>query len=138
MKRSEYESQLPGMIAWVRPYDDAGRTVMIAIKSIRAEMIQQLGSKGFMIFRHAELLGWIVCWKQSVEKTMEIASANETDIANLHWLIRVTWTWPPQGMSIRRILDCKLFAEDLVVGHRKSTGQGKLSTPVGVEREGVL
>jgi hypothetical protein len=61
---------------------------------------------------------------------MEIASANETDIANLHWLIWVIWTWPPHGMSIRRILYCKLFAEDLVVSHRIRTGQRKLSTPV--------
>jgi hypothetical protein len=91
-----------------------------------------------MMFWNAELLGWIVCWKQSVEKTMEIASANETDIANLHWLIWVTWTWPPHGMSIRRILDCKLFAEDLVVGHRKSTCQGKLSTPVGGRDRGPV
>ena len=71
-----------------------------------------------MIFWHPELLGWIICWKQSVEKTMEIARAYETDIANLHGLIRFPWTWPPQGMSVRRILDCELFAENLVVGHR--------------------
>ena len=111
------------MMTWVRLYADPSRTVMIEIKNIRAEMIRQLGDEGFIIFWDAELLGWIVCWKQSVEKTMEIASANETNIANLHWLIWVTWTWPPQGMSIRRILHCKLFAEDLVVGHQKSTGQ---------------
>jgi hypothetical protein len=40
MKDSDYESQLPGMIAWVRVYADPGRTVIIAIKRIRVEMIQ--------------------------------------------------------------------------------------------------
>jgi hypothetical protein len=106
------------MIARVRLYADPGRTVIIAIKRIYVEMIQQVGDEGLMILWHAEFVGWIVCGKQGVEKTMEIASAYETDIANLHGPIRVLWTWPPQGMSVRRILDCKLFAKDLVVGHR--------------------
>jgi hypothetical protein len=70
-------------------------------------------------------VGWIVCWKQGVEKSMKIATTYETDIANLHGPIGVPWIWPPQGMSIRRILDCKLFAEDVVVGHRDRKGAGK-------------
>ena len=106
------------MIAWVRLYADPSGTVIIAIKRINVEMIQQVGYEGLMIFWHAEFVGWIVRGKQGVEKTMEIASAYEADIANLHGPIWILWTWPPQGMSVRRILDCKLFAEDLVVGHR--------------------
>ena len=94
-------------------------------------MIQQGGNEGFMIFWHASLMGWIVRWKEGIEETMEFASSYETDIANLHGPIRISWTWPPQGMSVRRILDGKLFAEDVVVGHRGHKGQGKLLTPVG-------
>jgi hypothetical protein len=83
------------MIAWVRLYADPGRTVILAIKRICVEMNHPLGGERFMIFWHAVLMGWIVCWKQGVEKTMEIASAYETDIAYLHGPIWVAWTWPP-------------------------------------------
>ena len=96
-------------------------------------MIRQVGDEGFMIFWHTELLmGWIVCRKQSVEKPIKFASAYETDVANLHGLIRISWTWSPQGMSVCRIPDRKLFAEDVVVGHwdRKDQGKLELSTPV--------
>jgi hypothetical protein len=93
-------------------------------------MIRQVGNERLMIFWHASGMGWIICWKQGVEKTMEIASAYKTDIANLHGPLGIPWTWAPQGMSVRRILDCKLFAEDLVVGHRDRRGRGNLSTLV--------
>lgn len=112
----------------VRLYADPGGTVIISIDRIRVEMmIQQVGNERFMIFWHAELVGWIVCWKQGVEKTMEIAVAYKADIANSHGPIRVSWTWPPQGMSVRRVLDCKSFAEDVVVGggHRNRKGKEK-------------
>jgi hypothetical protein len=115
------------MIARVRLHNDPGRTVIIAIERHRVKMIRQFGDEGLIIFRQAELVRWIVCWKQGVEKTMEIASSYKTDIAYLHRPIWVPWTWPPQGMSVRRVLDCKLFAEDVVVGHRDRNGQGKLS-----------
>ena len=95
---------------------------MIAIERLRVEMVRQVGNEWFMIFWHASVLGWIICWKQGVEKMMEIASAYKTDIANLHGSLGVPWTWAPQGMSVRRILDCKLFAKDLVVGHRDRKG----------------
>ena len=85
-----------------------------------------------MIFWHASLVGWMVCRKQGVEKTVEFASAYETDVADLHGPIWSLWSWLPQGMSIRRILDGKLFAEDVVVCHRESS-----LTPVGARR-GVL
>jgi hypothetical protein len=94
---------------------------MIGIKRIPVEVIRPGGDEGFMIFWHT-LVGWIVCWKQSVKKTMEFASAYETDIANMHGYIWVPWTWRPQGMSVRRILDCKLFAEDIIVSHRDRKG----------------
>jgi hypothetical protein len=119
------------MIAWIRLHVDAGRTVIIAIKRIRVEMTQQGGDEGFMIFWHTDLVGWITCRKQGVEETMEFASAYKTDIAYLHRPIWVPWTWPPHGMSIRRILNCKLFAKDVAVGHRDRKGQGKLSKPMG-------
>jgi hypothetical protein len=82
-----------------------------------------------MIFWYAELVGWIVCWKQGIEKTMEFASPYETDVADLHRPIRVPWTWFPQSMSIRRIFDGKLFAKDVVVGHWRLQESMKLSSP---------
>lgn len=106
-------------MAWVRLYADPGRTVIIAIKRIRIEVIQQAGDEGFMIFWDAELVGGIVCRKEGVEKTMEFASAYKADIADFHRSIWVLRTWPPQGVSIGRILDGKLFTEDVVVGHRE-------------------
>ena len=92
-------------------------------------MIQQIGDEGFMILRYPEPVGWIVCWKQGIEETMEFASAYETNIANLHGSIGIPRTRPPQGMSVRRILDGKLLAEDVVVGHRESKAQGNLLMP---------
>ena len=84
------------MISRVRLYADTGRAVIITIERVRVKMtIQQVENKRLMIFWHAELVGWIVCWKQGIEKTMEIASTDEADIANLHGPIRVPWTWPP-------------------------------------------
>ncbi len=108
------------MIAWVRLHVDPGRTIMIASKRTSVKMIRQVGDEGLMVFWHAALVGWIVCWKQGVEKTMEFASAYETNVADLHRLIRVPWTRLPQGMSIQGILDGKLFAEDVAVGHQRS------------------
>jgi hypothetical protein len=132
MKSSAYESQLPGIIVWVKLYADPGRIVIIARKKISVEMIRHVGDERLMIFWHAELVGWIICWEHGVEKTMESATASETDIANSHGQIRVPWTWHPQGMSVRRILDCKLFAEDVVVVHReKGLLLLQLKGPVG-------
>ena len=111
------EPKLPSMIAWVRHNVDPGRTIMIASKRTFVKMIRQVGDEWFMIFWHATLMGWIVCWKQGVEKTMEFAIANETNVANLHRLIRVPWTWLPQSMSVQRIFDGKLFAKNIAVGH---------------------
>jgi hypothetical protein len=70
-----------------------------------------------MIFWYAELMGWIVCWKQGVEKRIESSSAYETDVADLHRPLWFSWTWLPQGVSVRRMLDGKLFAVDVVLGH---------------------
>ena len=81
-------------------------------------MIRQLGNEWFMKFWHAKLVGWVVSWKQGVEKTKEFAIAYETNVADLHGVTRVPWTWLPQSMSVRRILDGQLFAENLRVGHR--------------------
>ena len=92
-------------------------------------MIKQGGDEGLIIFWHSSLMRRIIGWEQGVEKTMEFASAYETNIANLHGPIRVPRTWPPQGMSVRRILDGELLAEDVVVGHRESKAQGNLLMP---------
>ena len=109
------------MMAWVTFHADPVRTIIIGIKKTFVKMLRPVGDEWFMILWHATLLvGWIVCWKQGVEKTMEFAFAYETNVANLHRLFWVPWAWLPQSMSVRRICDGKLFAENLVVGHRRS------------------
>jgi hypothetical protein len=126
------------MIAWVSLNLDSGRTVVIATKRNCGDMIRQGGDEGLMVFWHTELLGCIVCWKQGAEKSVESALAYETNVADLHGPIWVCWTWLPQGISVRRIFDCKLFAEDLVFGHRGWQETRELSThaSVRVGREG--
>jgi hypothetical protein len=83
-------------------------------------MIRNFGNEWFMIVWHAALVGWIVFWKQDIEKTMEFAFAYESNVANLHRLIRVPWTWLPQSMSVQGIFDGKLFAKYIAIGHRGS------------------
>jgi hypothetical protein len=83
------------MIAWVSFHADPGRTVIIAIKRIRVEMMYRCGDKGFVIFWNSELVAWMVCWQQGVEKTIEFASAYEADVANLNGPVRLPRTWRP-------------------------------------------
>ncbi len=106
------------MVAWVRFHADSGRTVIIATERTCVEVIDQLGNKGFMIFWHTVFMGWVVCWKHGIEKTVEFASTYETNVTDLHGSIRFPWTWLPQSMSVRRILKGQLFAKDVIVGHR--------------------
>ena len=113
------------MIARVMLHANPGRTIMVASKRTSVKMIRQVGFEWFMIFWHTAFMGWVVLWKQGVEKTMEFASAYETNVANLHGLIRVPWTWLPQGMSVQRIFDGELFAENIAVGHRDRKSQGE-------------
>ena len=64
---------------------------------------------------------------------MEFASAYETDVANLHGSIRVPWGRHPQCMSVRRIFDRELIAEDIVFSHLDHPkGQDEFPTLVGV------
>lgn len=63
---------------------DSGRTIIIGIKRSCGDMIRQGGDEGFMIFWDAELLGWIVCWKQGAEKAVESTPAYEANVADLH------------------------------------------------------
>jgi len=41
-----------------------------------------------MVFWYAGLVGWMVCRKEGIEKSVESASAYETDVANLHEAIQ--------------------------------------------------
>ena len=90
---------------------------MIGTQSTADNVIGQLGNKRFMIFWYTEGVGWVVRGKKSVEKTVESAFADETNIANLHGTIQSRRTRLPQGMTVRRILGCKMSAKDVVVGH---------------------
>jgi len=81
-------------------------------------------------------VGLVFCGKQSIEKTVKIATAYETDVTDVHSVIRFRWTRLPKSMSVRRIFDWKLFAKDIVIGHRWPQGPRNLSMPVGGEEEG--
>lgn len=75
-------------------------------------MISQIWDKWFVIVRHAELVRWIVCGKEGVEKTVESALADEPNVADLYVLISSDWTGPPQRITAFGNLDRKLFAVD--------------------------
>jgi len=77
-----------------------------------------------MVFWHAELVGWIICREQSVEKTVEFASSYETNVTDLYGSIRVPWVRLPQCMTERWILGCKLIAKGVVVVHLGATEVG--------------
>ena len=79
------------------------------------------------MLRHAEILGWIVCGKQCIEKAMEFSHAYETDVADFHGLIWTVWTGVPEGTSVVRISKAELFAKDVVVGHDYAAGSKKNS-----------
>ena len=84
------------------------------------DMFWTLGDKLLIVLWHTEqAMGLIVFGKQSIEKTVEFAFAYVTDVANLHGAIQSPQTWPrlPQGMTICRIPDHKLFTKDVIVGH---------------------
>jgi len=75
--------------------------------------------KWFMISRYAEaFVGWVVCGMKSIEKPVELAFPNKTDVTDLHAAIRPSRTWLPQGMSVTRILYSKLIAIYVVMSHR--------------------
>ena len=140
MKYSECESQLPGMIVCVRLHVDPARTVMIGHKRApRIEMIQQSRDKGFVVFWHAEHVGWVILWKKSAEQTIEFACSYKSDIADLNRPIWVPWTWLPQCVSVRRIFYGKPFAEDIVLCHRRPQLEEsrELSMPLGVRPVGL-
>lgn len=54
--------------------------MIIGTKRALIDTVQQSRDQWFIIFRHTELVGWIICWEQSVEETVEFAPAYETDI----------------------------------------------------------
>jgi hypothetical protein len=115
MKSPDREPQLPkGMVFWFGLYGDSGRTVMVGTKRTFGDMVWKLGDKFFMTIWH---VGLSFCGTQSIEKTVKSALAYETDIADFHRPIRIRWSWLPQCISKRRILDCKLFAKDFELGH---------------------
>jgi hypothetical protein len=80
-------------------------------------MIGESGDKRFVVFWYTGRMGWMVRGKKSVEKAVESPFAYETDIANLYRNMQPRWTGLPQGMTIRRVLVCKLTPKDVIVGH---------------------
>src|SRR5712675_892563 len=111
-----------GTKVWCRLHTDFGRTVIAATKRTCIDRTKVMEDKWFMILGHAKLVRWIICGKQGVEKTVELAPANEPNVANFHGHTRSRRSWVPQGMSVSRIHDCELLAKDIVVGHLGGRG----------------
>jgi hypothetical protein len=100
---------------------------MTRLEGANVDMLRWVGDEGHMVLWHTEpAMGWMVCWEQSIEKTVEFAFAYVTDVANLNRAIQPPRAWFPQSMTIRGILNRKLFAEYVIVGH---TDQGITMNP---------
>jgi len=63
------------------------RIVVIRLDGANVDMFRWGEGKRLMILWYAELLGWVVCRKQSIEKTVEFASAYIAYVADLHGTI---------------------------------------------------
>jgi len=88
------------MKIWFMLHTDPGRTVMVGTKGTLDDMFRALGNELFIILWY---VGLIFCGKQSIEKTVESATAYETDIADFDRVIRFGWTRLPQSVSVCRI-----------------------------------
>ena len=64
-------------------------------------------------------MGRIARRKQCIEKTIELAFAHVSDIANLHGPMPYLRIRLPQGMTESRKCGSKPFAIDIIVGHRE-------------------
>ena len=65
-------------------------------------------------------MGWMILREENIKQAVEIAFANETNVADLNGSIMSPWARFPEGVAISRIFGRKLFTENIVV-HR--TGQ---------------
>jgi hypothetical protein len=90
-------------------------------------MTGQFEDKWFVIFWYAELVGWMIGGKKSVEETDESAFVYKTDIANLHGTMQARRTGLPQGMAVSGILAGKVSTKNVVVGHCEVETKGNYS-----------
>lgn len=115
--------QVPrGPKVWPGGDIDPSRTVMAGAEYAMKNVIGQAGYKWFVIFWYAGMMGWMVCGKEGIEKSVESALAYEADIADFHGTRQPRRTWLPQSMSVRRILERKPPSKDVVVCHRPWEG----------------
>ena len=87
-------------------------------------VIRQAGVKWLVILWYTELVGWMVCGKEGIEKSVESALAYEANIADFHGTRQPRRTGFPQSMSIRRVLRRKPPSKDVVVCHWSWEGWG--------------
>ena len=90
---------------------------MIGTKRARDDVIFHARSKLLVPVWNAGSVGRIFWAKQNIEKKVELAFSNETDVANRHGGILIAPTWLPKCMSVGRVLYCKVVAINVVVGH---------------------
>ena len=62
-------------------------------------------------------MGRIARRKQCIKKTVELAFAHVSDIANLHGAMPFLRIRLPQGMTECRVCGCKPVAVDIIVSH---------------------
>lgn len=91
---------------------------MIGTERASDYIIFHVGSKLLvLIWNTKHSMGRIIWVEQNIEKTVESSVPNETDVADCHSGISTARTWFPKRVSKGRILDCKVMAENVVMGH---------------------
>jgi hypothetical protein len=81
-------------------------------------MISRAWPKWFMTLWYTVCgMGWMIFGEKSIEKAVEFAFANVTDIADFNGRGVLSRFWFPQGVAESRMCDCKLKAKGVIVCH---------------------
>jgi hypothetical protein len=91
----------------------------VGVENQAVDMFRNSGcSKLFIGSRDTEIsMGWVIRRKKGIKQPAKLAFANETDVTDFYSRIKSPWTWLPQSMSVCRIFQPELVAEDIIVGH---------------------
>jgi len=62
---------------------------MIRAEGTCVDVFRWVRVEGLIILWYTEFVRWMVCWKQSIEKTMKFAITYITDVAHFHRAVTV-------------------------------------------------
>jgi hypothetical protein len=69
---------------------------MVGLEYASVDMIRDVGNKWLMVlWEWGFMMGWVVCGKQRVEKTVEFALTYVTDVADRHTAVNTIRTGLP-------------------------------------------